>query len=325
MRLRGWRSILPRVDGLRRVLATQYGRRAARLAPVGRGHTNESYFVTAGEARWVARRSWPGKPSAQLERERTVLGWLAERAPGLPVPRLVNPEAPISPVAVRANEPSVQVFERLPGEPSLSWRGPASNGQIRSALALLGRLHAALAALPCAPDADPLDLVARRLARVAAVARTSHAEPTPETQAICTRIAAILDDARASLGPGARWVHGDFHLENLLFAGEEVTGLVDFDDVGLAASEVDVAFALLAVSRDGAREIASCTTPNASPSGATPIARRAACPIALDAGTDWVRLFCAHQVLIHLEAAQRGLWQLEPGIGFHPCLREVLR
>ena len=29
--------------------------------------------------------------------------------------------------------------------------------------------------------------------------------------------------------------------------------------------------------------------------------------------------FCAYQVLIHLAAAQRGLWALDAGIGFWPC------
>lgn len=43
-------------------------------------------------------------------------------------------------------------------------------------------------------------------------------------------------------------------------------------------------------------------------------------PIAGDA-----LLFCAYQVLIHLEAAQRGLWQLTEGIGFWPCWNTLSR
>lgn len=35
-------------------------------------------------------------------------------------------------------------------------------------------------------------------------------------------------------------------------------------------------------------------------------------------------LFCADQVLIHLEAAQRGLWMPGPGMGFLACWRQLL-
>jgi len=36
-------------------------------------------------------------------------------------------------------------------------------------------------------------------------------------------------------------------------------------------------------------------------------------------------LFCAYQVLIHLEGAQRGLWELTEGIGFWPCWHTLMR
>ncbi|MDI9654125.1 aminoglycoside phosphotransferase, partial [Burkholderia cenocepacia] len=35
-------------------------------------------------------------------------------------------------------------------------------------------------------------------------------------------------------------------------------------------------------------------------------------------------LFCADQTLIHLEAAQRGLWMPGPGIGFLGGWRQLL-
>lgn len=35
-------------------------------------------------------------------------------------------------------------------------------------------------------------------------------------------------------------------------------------------------------------------------------------------------LFCIDQILIHLEAAQRGLWQPGPGIGFLGCWHQLL-
>jgi hypothetical protein len=37
-----------------------------------------------------------------------------------------------------------------------------------------------------------------------------------------------------------------------------------------------------------------------------------------------VDLFCAEQTLIHLEAAQRGLWMPGPGMGFLACWRRLL-
>jgi Ser/Thr protein kinase RdoA (MazF antagonist) len=297
------------VQALAAVLNERWGILDAQLRRAQRGHTNQTFFVDAAAGRFVLRRSWPGKPEAQVTREERVLEHLARAAPELPVARLV----PTREGAPRARHQGrwLHLYTRLVGEPCVSWRAPCSPARARSALALLGRLHGALASLPCA-DADPLAPLGRRLS-VAAGTPLHH------------RVHALIDEARAALGGPAVWVHGDFHLENLLFSGERASGLCDFDDVGPGACALDVAFALFAVSRDGHREDRFAFDRALFFAGLD--AYRAAAPlspVALEPLPLYERLFCAHQALIHLDAAARGLWRLGPGIGYAPCAQRLV-
>lgn len=110
------------------------------------------------------------------------------------------------------------------------------------------------------------------------------------------------------------WVHGDFHLGNLLWRGDEVSGVVDFDDARPGSHDDEAALALLSLARtreerwfDYDRELWEV--------GRAAYGR----PLELR-----VREFCARQVRVHANAAKRGLWQLEPGIGFWPCWRTLM-
>jgi Ser/Thr protein kinase RdoA (MazF antagonist) len=296
------------VRALGAVLNERWGVVDAQLRRAGRGHTNETFFVDVAAGRFVLRRSWPDKPEAQVAREERVLAHLARSAPELPVARLV----PTREGAPRARDGRrwLHLYTRLDGEPCVSWRGPCSPEHARSALALLGQLHGALASLPCAPD-DPLAPLARRL-------------PVAAGTPFSDRVRALCDEARAVVGGAAGWLHGDFHLENLLFSGERVSGLCDFDDVVPGARALDVAFALFAVSRDGHREDRFAFDRALFSAALDAYCAAAPLPaVSLEPLPLYERLFCAHQALIHLDAAARGLWQLAPGIGYAPCAQRL--
>jgi Ser/Thr protein kinase RdoA (MazF antagonist) len=291
------------------LLARVWGVEGA-LTPLSRGHTNESFLV--GE-RWVARRSFAAKPVEELDREAALLRALPAEARA---PRLIP---------TRTGEPRawdgsrwVQLFERLSGAPP-----SPSPETARGALRHLALVHRALAAMPCHADKrrdDPLEWLRERHRQIAAHGATGlPGWVTAALPVALTRIDRLLGEATrfAPLGR-TQWLHGDFHLGNLLVDNGEISGVVDFDDCGHGAPLVEAAFASFAVSRDATVEDRFAWDPSLWNDA------REAYGVPFPSSDALAELFAADQVLIHLAAAQRGLWPLAPGIGFLGCWRTLV-
>jgi Ser/Thr protein kinase RdoA (MazF antagonist) len=109
--------------------------------------------------------------------------------------------------------------------------------------AALGKLHAAMSALPAAPErpswTDHLDFIRAHLPDDFALAQT-------ELHALSSALAA-LPTSPETYG----LIHGDFELDNLLWR-EDSVGMLDFDDCAYLWYVADVAFALRDVLDAGA-------------------------------------------------------------------------
>jgi Ser/Thr protein kinase RdoA (MazF antagonist) len=131
---------------------------------------------------------------------------------------------------------------------------------------------------------------------------------------------AHLHRALARVAPEPpQWLHGDYHLGNLLWTGNTITGVVDFDDTVRGSPATEAAMALFAL----ARQPDECTFVYDGAlwnTGHDAYLRAGGVPIAGDRD-ELTSRFCAYQVLIHLAATHRKLWALDAGIGFWPCLR----
>jgi Ser/Thr protein kinase RdoA (MazF antagonist) len=266
------------------------------------GHTNQTFFV--GDS-LVLRRSWRDKPAAQIAREERLLTSLA---PALPVPRIV----PTLDGALHVDDQghALHLFCRLPGT-SAAVTAPVTV----AAMAGLASLHHALA--PLDGNGDAVSWLRERLANVrGAGADNLPAQIAAELPRVLDEIARLLDGIVAD----SHWLHGDFHLGNLLFDDTRLTGILDFDDCGWGAPSLEAAFALFAITRRASDDNAFSWDEDLWQLGAA--AYRTAGGVA--PFTDGARLFCADQVLIHLGAAQRGLWRLGPRIGFLACWRALL-
>ena len=119
-----------------------------------------------------------------------------------------------------------------------------------------------------------------------------------------------------------QWLHGDYHLGNLLWSGDNITGIVDFDDTCRGNATTEAAMALFALARQP-EESMFVYDADLWTTGRVAYVAAGGEPITGDRD-DLAVKFCAYQVLTHLAAARRGLWKLEPGIGFWPCLRYLL-
>jgi Ser/Thr protein kinase RdoA (MazF antagonist) len=296
-------------------------------APVTNGHTNDSFFVTAGDARFVWRRSWRGKPAAQLAREAALLDALAEVA----VPQLVSTLD--GQRAIVDDEGRVaQLFRRCAGEPGPRWLRADDVHRVRAAMTRLAELHRALATLPSESPASPTPATAdaplhwlrARYDRVVALVDSAASAPAalPDGAAkVLARIDGILSLAPSPSRP-SQWLHGDYHLGNLLWnADGQIAAVVDFDDCDRGAAASEAALALLALARRPDDDAADDFAFHRPLWDAGLAAYRAiAGPIApYDDLALALPLFCAYQVLIHCEASLRRHWSPAPGIGFWPC------
>jgi len=295
------------------VLAGDYGLPGATLTPIPRGHTNDSSLVDAPGGCFVLRVAWRGKAlGAVLDEERLLH---ALRRTGI-TPRVVLTRAGAARSGVDGR--IAHLFRRLPGAALDVAPSPA---QARAALAALARLHDSLRAVPY-EGGDPVASLRARHHRVFDGDLTRWpAEVSAALPRLRRRIAEVLDHATSTLSAQRpQWLHGDYHLGNLLFTHDTVTGVVDLDDCGVGAPAVDLAVALYAISRDpthepGLRFDSALWRAGAAAYGSASPWRE---PDALAED-----LFCTHQVLLHLDASRRGLWALAPGIGFYPCFNAL--
>ncbi|WP_051938808.1 phosphotransferase [Luteibacter sp. 9135] len=304
---------------LRQMLQRAWGWGEVRLVPLTGGHTNRSFLVHGDAPPCVARLSWAGKTATQVDREARMLALATEGLHTIAVPTIIPTLHGAGHVTTAAGQ-WLHVFERIEGTTGVPVGVPGASADAMRGLATL---HAALARA-ATDTGDPVAWLLTRYRRV-----YSRGMPTfmhglvreREYDAVLTHAGDCL--ARASTSSWAsrriQWLHGDFHAGNLLFHGARLRGVVDFDEVGQGSAWLEAAFAAFALSRDVTREDAFCfdtiawgqSMCNYACSGsvgdvATWIARRDVL----------ATLFCVDQVLIHLEAAQRGLWIPGPGMGF---------
>ncbi len=302
------------------VLAEHFGiEEATIVGRATRGHTNESYALATPRGALVLRRAWAGKPLDRVACEERVLSWLARKPPDATIPRVV----PTIEGTVHAivGDRVVHLFARCDGDPGPHYLPgrPDAGSRVRAAADTLARLHRALAAIPTdAPSA--WQWLAERRTRISGL-RGSSASLPGAVGAGLDRVLDRIDQlvATTTIDGPRQWLHGDYHLGNLLWQDTTVTGVVDFDDTGMGARAGELAMALYALSRRDAGEGRFEVDRTLWRAGLAAYAEVAGTDHGLAPDDRLELVFCAYQVMIHLEAALRGLWDLEPGIGFWPC------
>lgn len=312
------------VERLELLLMKHWTLRPTRMRLLSTGHTNKTYRVDCGSYASVLRVSWTGKPAGQVAREAAMLGHL-DGSPPLPALPRLQPTVDAQPYLRTDDGSWLHLFAHIDGAPGLP---DEAEPAVIDAMRTLARLHAAMATLP-ASAASPLAWLNERYARVSArPAPTLDAIPPEQVGPMLQRIGLQVADAAAWVQGPARWLHGDYHAGNLLFVDGAVSGVLDFDDVGQGAHWLEAAFALFALARDATNEAGFTFDARLWEAGLNAYASLqpddALPKLIRDRRDALADLFCAEQVLIHLEAAQRGLWSPGPGMGFLGCWRHLL-
>lgn len=207
------------------------------------GQSNPTYLLTAASGRYVLRAKPPGqllKSAHQVDREFTVMKALAGTA--VPVPRMLHLSAEDSPIGRM-----FYVMEFLDGRIFWDPAVPEAAGNDGRA-ALYDAMNATLAALH---DVDveavglgdfgrPGNYFERQLARWTSQYRASETGTVDDMDRLIAWLETHMpaDDGRVSL------VHGDYRLDNMIFAAGEpkVLAVLDWELSTLGHPFADLAY-----------------------------------------------------------------------------------
>lgn len=236
--------LTPLEDDDARRLGTRFGLdvTSLRLVPQGSVNTN-AVITTSGGERWFLRVYEEQTPET-ARHEAAVLTALA--AAGVPTPTpLPLADAPGA-IAVHAGKP-VAVFPFVDGEIVCQRRvTTAHTAAVGAALAQVHRAGAAILESPLGATVGATrfgpDALLRRLTAVAG------AEPPPHVAAVLPELTARAE-ARigvASPADDVGFVHGDLFRDNVLFRGDQLAALLDFESASRGSIAFDLAVTLLA-------------------------------------------------------------------------------
>ncbi|HEY6879228.1 MAG TPA: homoserine kinase, partial [Polyangiales bacterium] len=203
------------------------------VVPVPAGTVNSNYFLDTERGR-VFVRLYEQQEVDGVEYEWALLDHLIQR--GVPVPPRVHGPAP---GALRVGGRPVAVFQLVQGEDLC---------QARVDAARLARVGAALARASKAGEDFPIRRAGRfTLADLVKLHDRAEAAQRPELAAPIARLRALHAELSASapaLPQGV--VHGDLFRDNVLWRGDELVALLDWESASDGVVIYDLAVTLLA-------------------------------------------------------------------------------
>ncbi|WP_448613254.1 phosphotransferase enzyme family protein [Modestobacter sp. URMC 112] len=206
----------------------------ARLWPLGgwrsvspvTGGKNEHLRLTAGDGVHYLRRSYRSKPPEELAAQLRLMRLLRSR--GFPAPELVRSGTGADVEVVHGR--LWTVTRGVAGSPF----DDGSIAHLRALGSVVARYHRVVVDLPAAVREPPVLAELR--------ARTAAADPDP---ALAARAAGVVDRLTALLPDLPRLVvHGGARRGSLVFDGDEVVGVLDFDSAHADVRVLDLAVAV---------------------------------------------------------------------------------
>lgn len=204
---------------------------ATLIAPVAGGSLNWNYRVTTAEGPWFLRRYRDNLPTERIAGEHELIAWAAAR--GVPTP------GPVSSLAHHTideqGEARWAVFPWVPG--AVQPRGTLTAPQARALGETHGRVQATLARHPSshgAPREKRWDLEASRAhIRLLIAAANRRGEPEWVIDGLI-RQAELMNEwevmpAAYFAGLPCQLLHGDFHDQQVIWQGDRIAAVIDWE------------------------------------------------------------------------------------------------
>jgi len=208
----------------------------------GGGQSNPTFLLRSGDRRWVLRRQPPGKllkSAHAVDREYRVMAALAKT------------DVPVPPVVHLCEDPEVigslfYVMDFVEGR--IFWRPALEEVSREERGAIFDAMNAALVALHRVNPAEigladygrPGNYFQRQLSRWSEQYRASETEKRPAMDRLIAWLEANLpaDDGRVAI------VHGDYRLDNMIFAPDapRILAIIDWELSTLGHPFADLAY-----------------------------------------------------------------------------------
>jgi homoserine kinase type II len=204
--------------------------------PIAVGTINTNLRVETESGLWFLRIN-EGKSLDDVGREAAIVAHLAER--GVPTPPPLR--SPDGQPFVLWRDQIVSLFPWVPG--CTLTRGEVTPAQAAAVGGALAQLHRAGADFPDhRPGRYEPDEIARRLARIAALARP---ELAPALAVLGPELDRLSKERAADLPTGL--IHGDLFIDNVLYADDgALAALIDFEQASWGRLAYDLAVTVLA-------------------------------------------------------------------------------
>ena len=210
------------------------------------GHSNETFFVTRGASQWALRRPPRGPllPTAHdVGREYRVLRGLEHTNVPVPKPVLMCEDTSVigAPFYLMERVQGVVIRAELP--PGFAADVAARAGLGEELIDRLADLHAVdWQTVGLADLGKPSGYLERQLRRWTGQLDASRSRPLPDLDAVTAWLAANLPES-----PPATIVHGDYRLDNLIFAPEppaRALAILDWEMATLGDPLADLGYLL---------------------------------------------------------------------------------
>ncbi len=209
-----------------------------------RGYVNDNWIVDTARGRYFLKHRHPSLCQTEIiQVQHALIGWL--RQAGFPAPILVPNVHGETFSVLDGQWYEVQGYiEGMPCDPDR----PA---HLEEAAVTLGRYHALVEGFAPAVLRDQGDLYGPAFvcANLANLADVWQLDKDPDLVQVTRRLAAAADDLRARFaGHGSLpnlVIHGDYYAGNLLFDGDRIVGVVDYDKIRWQPRVVELAEALI--------------------------------------------------------------------------------
>ncbi|OAN43813.1 homoserine kinase [Chloroflexus islandicus] len=228
-------------DDIARVLAYYDVGELRSSRPASHGAINETAFIETTVGRFVIRRNRRHIGFQSIKLRHRLLDWLRQR--GFPAPRVLPARNGDTVVILNDRVYELSVF--IIGDEF----NPSRPRQLSDIGRVLASYHRAVTGFPDPPPPPPPRYLPSSLSSLTErlITRDLLGDLTVTLHWYERRIAdlrrQLSDEAYAAL-PHVL-IHGDIHRDNLIFRGDAVAALIDYDQIGIDARLVDVADGLV--------------------------------------------------------------------------------